>query len=146
MYKIASYLLYDNQLHPKYVLLHNDINLPYIVRSALNVVGHMNQENIATHIKNACDSALTPFIKLEEEYILFSKISKTHMDIYNGYDIYWNEEVSGVNVHEYNYMSVINKTGGLGTNGINTSQYYIHEFKANRIKWAREKSFKLLNV
>lgn len=142
MYKIASYLLYDNQLSQEYVILHNEQSLPYEIRLALNDSKYL-QLSIKDRIDlilEACDISMTPLIEVEEGYFLLDKVSKTHIDGYNGYDIYWNEEVSGINVHEFNFMTLWN------VDSQTTSQYAMSEFKANRIKWAREKSFKLLNV
>jgi hypothetical protein len=111
-YIMYGVMLYDNQLDHDYLILHNstigsfnsnriDNELPYYTRQALGDIHtlntektihpiHKNRKQTIKLMSNACKSDSIKFIR-NDDFLTIKKSSTSHMDRYNGYDIYWNE-------------------------------------------------------
>ena len=117
-YTICSYLLYDNQLDMDYIILSdndyfgNALNKIYNLKSEISNKQKFEDMSIKL-MEEACETtnhffSECLFIK-NNDIIRLVKSSSTHIDRYNGYDIIWNEEKSGVNPFRYKKFIIWNK-------------------------------------
>lgn len=134
-YVICSYYLYDNQLETDYIILsdngflmYSPFNKIYSLKSQLGDTEEFKDKSIKL-IVDACKFQ-TKYSKCllikNEGFMKNVLIKKTHNPLYNGYDIVWDEEKSGINPFEYKYFTIwnIGKSSG--------SMYRIQEHSSNR--------------
>lgn len=132
-YIITSVLLYDNSLNMDYIFLHNKTDgLPYYLNEKLKEI----YQDPEWKLKNLREEKVQELLKINDvvpvkvnDCIELVKTRGTHMDHYNGYDIYWNETKSGINPFQWIRAEVWNKNY--------PSQVWtmrLDEYKENRIK------------
>lgn len=105
-YIISSFYLYDNQLPGQsyswdYFILTNHVDytgcasLPYSVKEAVKTKD-------TKIIIEACSREDVVIIDVRN-FIKFVKINTSYNPSYNAYDIYWDEESSGINLFTHKY-------------------------------------------
>jgi len=138
MYKFYSVYLYDNQLEHDFLLLHNK-RIDYSRSSALNRIyqykGDDKKEYSINLMKSTFESksSYKEVLFIENKgFIKLVKCSGTHLPNYNVYNLYWDENASGVNIHNWDYCSPW-KAGSS-----QCSVYRIHEYKSERLSYSRD--------
>ena len=155
IYKISSVYLYDNQVDHQYIILSNKTtaytggekwDLPYGFSNAFNAIFAQKNVNRYGFDKNAESIALMriqckhydiPLIK-NDGFLTVEKTCGTHLPNYNAYDIYWNESLSGINIHDYEVCHI----WGVGESQYST--YRIWEHVTERDKVLRDN--KIINL
>ena len=99
-YKIGGVFLYDGQTNIDYIILSNEIDpsnryLEDFILGLDSDIGYFMDDK-AIVIKN-------------NDILTHKFIRKTYNPKYNGYDRYWNETKSGINLFDYDgeYMSTV---------------------------------------
>lgn len=138
-YKIYSVYLYDNQLNIDYVILHKERDLGYWVSQALNRIYNDHRGDSVNILGNILKSEKLPFIK-NDNFASIVKTQGTHLSNYNVCDIFWDEGLSDINVHEYDYLSTWN------VDESTYSTFRIHEYKHMRLSTARENILESIGI
>jgi len=152
IYKINSVMLYDNQLDHDFLVLYNrkksftgELNwdIPYAYSDTFKDIYNMEKEPFvegATVLlmemaeltdNRGFNEPNSKFVNAKE-FITLEKTRGSHLPNYNGYNIYWNETKSGINLHEFEVAGVWNKGAS------SYSSYRIWENKCEREKSIRD--------
>lgn len=134
-YVICSYYLYDNQLETDYIILSDNerfidspFNAIYTLKNNLGETDEFREKSIKL-VEDACEyqRRFSKCVLVKNDGFLRTEIiEKTTNSLYNGYDIVWDEEKSGINPFEYNYFTVWN----VGKSSV--SMYRTKEHASNR--------------
>lgn len=134
-YVICSYYLYDNQLETDYIILSDNerfmdspFNEIYTLKNNLGETDEFREKSIKL-VEDACkyQTRYNNCLLVKNDGFLRTEIiEKTTNSLYNGYNIIWDEEKSGINPFEYKYFTVWN----VGKSSV--SMYRIQEHASNR--------------
>lgn len=163
IYKIGEFYLYDGQFDYDYLILYNrrptrnqnlltsdgkyfdDIDygfraeLPWEFSRALNTIYNLdpdirNEESIKLMTK-AAQSSNCVMVKLLPDSLSFVKKESTHLLNYNGYWIYYDETITGINLMDFELAA----HWKIGQSGYST-------FRLFEFKHCREESIDIMDL
>lgn len=145
VYKIYSVYLYDNQLNHDYIILYNrrsgfsgelNWNMPYDYDYALGKIFDLrsnlhlcklSQEELRSKSISLMESAdkknIESVLIKNNDFLTIEKTRGTHLPNYNGYNIFWNETKSGINIHDWEVAGIWN---------VGSSTYSIYRIWENK--------------
>lgn len=106
-------MLYDSQLTNDYLIIFNNTqnimrsyskDIPYHIRMVLNEDNLSKTEHL-NMMSDACKDENIILMK-NDDIITKKAMCKSHMKNYNGYDIFWNETKSGIDISEYDNIGI----------------------------------------
>lgn len=123
-------MLYDGQTDHDFLVLYNrtqsfmgglNRDIPWDFRQVFEKIYDEKQEDTPDIVgksvlwmemaelscNRGLDKPMCKFIR-SKDFITLKKTRGSHLDNYNGYDVYWNETKSGINIHEWEVAGVWN--------------------------------------